>query len=41
MYWLSRVEQAEELPAWWLFGGLALHKAAADVDEYIMEHGDG
>jgi hypothetical protein len=37
MYWLSRVVQAEELPAWWLFGGIALHQASADVDEYIME----
>ena len=41
MYWLSRVVEAEEQPAWWLFGGLALHQAAADLDEYIMEQDIG
>lgn len=41
MYWLSRIVEAEEQPAWWLFGGLALHQAAADLDEYIMEQDIG
>lgn len=27
MYYLSRIRQAKELPAWWLYGGTAVHRA--------------
>jgi hypothetical protein len=27
MYYLSRVKQVKEIPAWWLYGGTAVHRA--------------
>lgn len=32
MYYLSRVKQVKEIPAWWLFGGVAVHKASELYD---------
>jgi len=30
LYYLSRVKQLKETPAWWLYGGVAVHQATED-----------
>jgi len=34
MYYLAKVKQTKEVPAWWLFGGIAVHKASEIYDNY-------
>jgi len=34
MYYLAKVKQTKEIPAWWLFGGIAVHKASEIYDNY-------
>ena len=31
-YYLSRVQKIAELPAWWFYGGSAVHKATEEWD---------
>lgn len=40
MYYLSRVRQVKEIPAWWLFGGIAVHRASEsfDLDMWKMDN---
>jgi len=40
MYYLSRVRQVKEIPAWWLFGGISVHKASEtfDLDMWKLEN---
>jgi hypothetical protein len=33
LYYLSRVKQLKETPAWWLYGGVAVHQATEDWDK--------
>lgn len=32
LYFLTRVAQLEELPAWWFIGGSAVHEATEEYD---------
>ena len=32
-YYLSRVQKIQELPAWWFYGGSAVHKATEEWDK--------
>jgi len=34
-YYLSRIKKYQELPAWWFFGGSAVHRA---TEEYDRKH---
>jgi len=37
MYYLNRVKQVKEIPAWWLFGGIAVHKASETLDNDLWK----
>ena len=37
MYYLNRVKQVKEIPAWWLFGGIAVYKASETLDKDIWK----
>jgi hypothetical protein len=32
LYYLSRVRQEKETPAWWLYGGISVHRASELYD---------
>jgi hypothetical protein len=33
MYYLGRIKNAKETPAWWLYGGVAFHEATEKYDK--------
>lgn len=36
-YYMSRVLQEKELPAWWFYGGSAVHAATEEYDRLTLE----
>jgi len=32
LYYLNRVKKLQETPAWWFYGGSAVHRAAEEYD---------
>lgn len=36
-YFLSRVKQEPEAPAWWFYGGTAVHNATETYDRITLE----
>jgi hypothetical protein len=37
MYYLNRIKNEKERPAWWLFGGVLFHKVTEDYDRQRYE----
>jgi hypothetical protein len=33
MYYLNRIKNVKEVPAWWLYGGVAVHEATEAYDK--------
>jgi hypothetical protein len=39
MYYLNRIKNAEEIPAWWLYGGVSFHEATEVYDKETFNKG--
>jgi hypothetical protein len=38
LYYLSRIKKVKETPAWWLYGGIAVHRATEVWDNKMWGH---